>query len=29
MRELGFKNVVTNLESTRKDWNDLKVPKEI
>ena len=29
MRELGFKNVVTNLESSKKDWNDLKVPKEI
>ena len=29
MRELGFKNVVTNLESTKKGWNDLNVPKEI
>ena len=29
MRELSFKNVVTNLESTKKGWNDLNVPKEI
>ncbi len=29
MREISYKKIVTNLESTKKNWNDLNVPKEI
>jgi hypothetical protein len=29
MRDLGYKNVVQNLQSTKKDWDQLLVPKEI
>ena len=29
MRELGFKNTVTNLQSKKKTWDDLNVPKEL
>ena len=29
MKELEFKNVITNFESKKKDWNDLNVPKEV
>ena len=29
MRELEFKNVVTDLQSKKKTWDDLKIPDEL
>jgi len=29
MRDVGFKNVIQNLQSTKKDWDSLEVPKSI
>ena len=29
MLQLDFKNVVTDMQSKKKTWDDLEVPKEI